>query len=74
MLENLEILDGMGGMIGLIVILLILWLLLRKMGKRNKRQFRSPSLNHLRNRYLKGELDNEEYERQKKEIKNRKEN
>jgi uncharacterized membrane protein len=73
MLENLEILEGMGGMVGLIVVLLILWLLLRKMGKRNKRQFRSPSLNHLRSRYLKGEIDDDEYERQKNEIKDRKE-
>jgi uncharacterized membrane protein len=74
MLEDFEILDGMGGMILLIIVLLTLWLLLKKMGKRNKRQFRSPSLNHLRTRYLKGEIDEDEYEKQKNEIKDRKEN
>lgn len=73
MLENIEILEGMGGMIGMIVILLILWLFLRRKGKRNKRQLRSPSLNHLRTRYLKGEIDDKEYEKQKNEIKDQKE-
>ena len=73
MLDKIEILDEMGWMLLLIIILLIIWVFLRRIGKRNKRNFRSPSLNHLRSRYLKGEIDDDEYEKQKQEIKSRKE-
>ncbi len=73
MLDKIEILDEMGWMLLLIIILLIIWVFLRRIGKRNKRNFRSPSLNHLRSRYLKGEIDDNEYEKQKQEIKSRKE-
>ena len=68
MFEKLEVLGEMGWMLFLIIILLIIWLFLKRIGKRNKRNFRSPSLNHLRSRYLKGEIDDEEYKKQKKEI------
>jgi len=73
MFDKIEILDEMGWMILLIIILLFIWLFLRRIGKRNKRNFRSPSLNHLRSRYLKGEIDDDEYEKQKKEIQAKKE-
>jgi len=54
--------------LGLIVVLLIAWIFLRRMGKRDKRSFRSTSLRNLRQRYLKGELSDEEYEKQKKDL------
>lgn len=54
--------------LGLIIALLILWMLLRRMGRRGKRTFRSTSLRNLRRRYLDGEISDEEYERQKKEL------
>ena len=54
--------------LGLIIALLILWMLLRRMGKRGKRTFRSTSLRNLRRRYLNGEISDEEYERQKKDL------
>ncbi len=54
--------------LGLIIALLIVWMLLRKMGRRGKRTFRSTSLRNLRRRYLDGEISDEEYERQKKEL------
>jgi uncharacterized membrane protein len=54
--------------LGLIIALLILWMLLRRMGKRGKRTFRSTSLRHLRRRYLNGEISDEEYEKQKKDL------
>jgi len=73
MFDRIEILGEMGWMILLIIILLFIWLFLRRIGKRNKRNFRSPSLNHLRSRYLKGELDDDEYEKQKQEIQAKKE-
>ncbi|MCF8335836.1 MAG: SHOCT domain-containing protein [Bacteroidales bacterium] len=52
----------------LIIGLLIVWMLLRRMGKRGKRTFRSTSLRNLRQRYLRGEISDEEYERQKKDL------
>ena len=73
MFDKIEILGEMGWMLLLIILLLFIWLFLRRIGKRNKRNFRSPSLNHLRSRYLKGELDDDEYEKQKKEIQDKKE-
>ena len=54
--------------LGLIIALLIVWMLLRRMGRRGKRTFRSTSLRNLRRRYLDGEISDEEYERQKKEL------
>ncbi len=54
--------------LGLIVVLLVAWLFLRRMGKRDKRTFRSTSLRNLRQRYLRGEITDEEYERQKKDF------
>jgi uncharacterized membrane protein len=54
--------------LGLIVVLLIAWLFLRRMGKREKRTFKSTSLRNLRQRYLKGEISDEEYEKQKEEL------
>jgi|GEM_PF-2089331 len=54
--------------LGLIIALLIAWMLLRRMGRRGKRTFRSTSLRNLRRRYLDGEISDEEYERQKKEL------
>ncbi|MBS3771236.1 MAG: SHOCT domain-containing protein [Bacteroidales bacterium] len=54
--------------LALIIALLIVWMLLRRLGKRGKRTFRSTSLRHLRRRYLNGEISDEEYERQKKEL------
>jgi len=68
MFDKIEILGEMGWMLLLIILLLAIWLFLKRTGKRNKRNFRSPSLNHLRNRYLKGEIDDDEYNRQKQEI------
>ena len=73
MFDRIEILGEMGWMLLLIILLLFIWLFLRRIGKRNKRNFRSPSLNHLRSRYLKGELDDDEYEKQKQEIQAKKE-
>lgn len=73
MLDKFETLGEMGWMILLIIILLIIWLFLKRIGKRHKKNFRSPSLNHLRSRYLKGEIDDEEYEKQKEEIQAKKE-
>lgn len=52
----------------LIIALLVVWMLLRRMGKRGKRTFRSTSLRNLRRRYLSGEISDEEYDRQKKEL------
>ncbi|HKL37726.1 MAG TPA: SHOCT domain-containing protein [Bacteroidales bacterium] len=54
--------------LGLIVVLLIAWIFLRRMGKRDKRSFRSTSLRNLRQRYLRGEISDEEYEKQKKDL------
>lgn len=54
--------------LGLIIALLIVWMLLRRMGKRGKRTFRSTSLRNLRRRYLNGEISDEEYEKQKKDL------
>jgi len=54
--------------LGLIVVLLIAWLFLRRLGKREKRSFKSTSLRNLRQRYLKGEISDEEYEKQKEEL------
>jgi len=54
--------------LGLIVVLLIAWVFLRRMGKRDRRTFRSTSLRNLRQRYLKGEISDEEYEKQKKDL------
>jgi uncharacterized membrane protein len=54
--------------LGLIIALLIVWMLLRRMGRRGKRTFRSTSLRNLRRRYLDGEISDEEYEKQKKEL------
>jgi len=68
MFDKIEILGEMGWMFLLIILLLFIWLFLKRIGKRNKRNFRSPSLNHLRSRYLKGEIDDDEYEKQKQEI------
>jgi uncharacterized membrane protein len=55
--------------LALIIALLVVWMLLRRMGRRGKRTFRSTSLRDLRRRYLNGEISDEEYERQKKELK-----
>jgi len=55
--------------LGLIVGLLIAWLFLRRMGKREKRTFKSTSLRNLRQRYLRGEISDEEYEKQKEALK-----
>ena len=56
----------------IIVVLLILWVLLRQTAmKRKRRSFRSTSLSHLRQRYIKGEISDEEYEKQKKDLDNR---
>ncbi len=53
----------------IIVVLLILWVGLRQMGRgRKRRTFRSTSLGNLRKRYVKGEISEEEYERQKKDL------
>ncbi|MGM0497648.1 MAG: hypothetical protein ACQESJ_06995 [Bacteroidota bacterium] len=68
MFEKFEALGELGWMVLLIIILLIIWLFLRRIGKRDRRNFRSPSLKHLRSRYLKGQIDEEEYEKQKEEI------
>jgi len=54
--------------LGLIVVLLIAWVFLRRMGRREKRTFKSTSLRNLRQRYLKGEISDEEYEKQKEEL------
>jgi len=54
--------------LGLIVVLLIAWIFLRRMGKRDKRSFSSTSLRNLRQRYLRGEISDEEYEKQKKDL------
>lgn len=54
--------------LGLIVVLLIAWIFLRRMGKRDRRTFRSTSLRNLRQRYLQGEISDEEYEKQKKDL------
>jgi uncharacterized membrane protein len=54
--------------LGLIVVLLVAWIFLRRMGKRDKRTFRSTSMRHLRQRYLRGEISDEEYEKQKKDL------
>lgn len=54
--------------LALIVVLLIAWIFLRRMGKRDKRSFRSTSLRNLRQRYLRGELSDEEYEKQKRDL------
>ncbi len=54
--------------LGLIVVLLVAWIFLRRMGKRDKRTFRSTSMRNLRQRYLKGEISDEEYDKQKKDL------
>lgn len=54
--------------LGLIVVLLVAWVFLRRMGKRDKRTFRSTSMRNLRQRYLRGEISDEEYEKQKKDL------
>lgn len=54
--------------LGLIVVLLVAWIFLRRMGKRDKRTFRSTSMRNLRQRYLRGEISDEEYEKQKKDL------
>jgi uncharacterized membrane protein len=59
-------------MIVIIVVLLIFWMLLKQMaGRKNKRSFRSTSLGNLRQRYLQGDISEEEYEEQKKGLKNK---
>jgi uncharacterized membrane protein len=56
--------------VGLALGLLIIWLLLRNIGKKKKgRKFGSLSKRNLRNRYLRGEISKEEYEKQKKKVK-----
>ncbi len=53
----------------IIVVLLILWVGLRQMGrKRKRRAFKSTSLGNLRRRYVQGEISEEEYEKQKKDL------
>ena len=55
--------------IGLAIGLLIIWLLLRNLGKKKKgRTFHSLSKRNLRNRYLRGEISKEEYDKQKKNL------
>ena len=54
--------------LGLIAVLLVAWLFLRRMGRREKRTFKSTSLRNLRQRYLRGEISDEEYESQKKDL------
>lgn len=54
--------------LALIIALLIVWMLLRRLGKRGVRTFRSTSLRNLRRRYLNGEISDEEYEEQKKDL------
>ena len=54
----------------IIIALLIFWILLKQMGRQRKRRsFRSTSLGHLRQRYARGDVSEEEYDRQKKELK-----
>jgi uncharacterized membrane protein len=56
--------------VGLAIGLLLIWLLLRNIGKKKKgRKFGSLSDRNLRNRYLRGEISKEEYEKQKKKVK-----
>lgn len=54
--------------LALIFALIIVWMVLRRMGKRDKRTFKSTSLRNLRQRYLKGEIDDKEYESQKRDL------
>jgi uncharacterized membrane protein len=53
----------------ILVLLLLVWVLLRQRGQnRPRRSFRSTSLGNLRKRYLQGEISEEEYEREKRDL------
>jgi uncharacterized membrane protein len=68
MLQNGGVTD-LTSIIVIIIALLILWILLKQMGRQKKRRsFRSTSLGHLRQRYARGDISDEEYEKQKKEF------
>lgn len=69
MLQNKGITDDFTTTIIIIVVLFILWVGLRQMGrKRKRRAFKSTSLGNLRRRYVQGEISEEEYEKQKKDL------
>lgn len=56
-------------MLIILIILLIIWVLLRQMGRRRKkRAFKSTSLGNLRERYLRGDISDMEYDKQKKDL------
>lgn len=62
---------GFGWTIVLIVALAMLWLLLRTIGKQKKRPGRrhKTAFDILKDRYTKGEIDQEEFEKRKKDLK-----
>ncbi|MFP4365569.1 MAG: SHOCT domain-containing protein [Bacteroidales bacterium] len=73
MFEHLQV-NGMpelSKMLIIIIILIIVWGFLRQMGKRReKRAFKSTSLGNLRERYLRGDISDDEYDKQKKDLEN----
>jgi len=73
MFGDIEILQELQWTIILIIGLLIVWIFLRRMGKKHKRTFRSTSVSHLRQRFINGEISEEEYWRRKDELEKKKE-
>ncbi len=61
---------GFGWTIVLILILAMLWLLLRTVGKRKRKPRRrhKTAFDILRDRYAKGEIDQQEYEQRRKDL------
>ncbi len=56
----------------IIMVLVILWVVLRQTGrKRKKRGFRSTSLSNLRQRFIQGDISEEEYQKQKRDLENK---
>jgi len=62
---------GFGWTIVLILVLAMLWLLLRMAGKRKHRPGRrhKTAFDILKDRYAKGEIDQKEFEKRKKDLK-----
>ncbi len=60
---------GWGWIIGLLVIVLIVWLVIKLVGQNNATGHSEKSpLDILKERYAKGEIDKEEFEKRKKDL------
>ncbi|MFP4367128.1 MAG: SHOCT domain-containing protein [Bacteroidales bacterium] len=61
---------GWGWIIGLIIIILIVWVVVRAVSKSNTKTVpeNKPALDILKERYARGEIDKDEFEKRKKDL------